>query len=148
MYTDQMVMGWMVDEYSIIKRAQTPAAVTGKPLSLGGSLGRDTATADGAFHVLKTLAPKLAEAAGDDEPELQTVAIQGFGNAGARMAELCADAGYTVVAVVRLHPRGLRRGRPGRGRAARGQGRRRRAAGRRGRRARPRGPAGRWRSTC
>ena len=98
MYTDQMVMGWMVDEYSIIKRAQTPAAVTGKPLALGGSLGRDTATADGAFHVLKTLAPKLAELAGEDEPELQTVAVQGFGNAGARMAELCADAGYTVVA--------------------------------------------------
>ncbi|HEX5910204.1 MAG TPA: Glu/Leu/Phe/Val dehydrogenase [Thermoleophilaceae bacterium] len=98
MYTDQMVMGWMVDEYSTIKRAQTPAAMTGKPLALGGSLGRDTATADGAFHVLKTLAPKLAEVADDDEPELQTVAIQGFGNAGARMAELCADAGYTVVA--------------------------------------------------
>ncbi|HYI37027.1 MAG TPA: Glu/Leu/Phe/Val dehydrogenase [Thermoleophilaceae bacterium] len=98
MYTDQMVMGWMVDEYSIIQRAQTPAAVTGKPLALGGSLGRDTATADGAFHVLKTLAPKLAELADDDEPALQTVAIQGFGNAGARMAELCADAGYTVVA--------------------------------------------------
>jgi glutamate dehydrogenase (NADP+) len=66
MYTDQMVMGWMVDEYSIIRRAQTPAAVTGKPLSLGGSLGRDTATADGAFHVLKTLAPKLAEDAGEE----------------------------------------------------------------------------------
>ena len=98
MYTDQMVMGWMVDEYSIIRRAQTPAAVTGKPLSLGGSLGRDTATADGAFHVLETLAPKLAAAAGDQQTELQTVAIQGFGNAGARMAELCADAGYTVVA--------------------------------------------------
>jgi len=98
MYTDEMVMGWMVDEYSIIQRAQTPAAVTGKPLALGGSLGRDTATADGAFHVLKTLAPKLAELADDDEPALQTVAIQGFGNAGARMAELCADAGYTVVA--------------------------------------------------
>jgi glutamate dehydrogenase (NADP+) len=98
MYTDEMVMGWMVDEYSIIRRAQTPAAVTGKPLSLGGSLGRDTATADGGFHVLKTLAPKLAEQAGDQAPELQTVAIQGFGNAGARMAELVADAGYTVVA--------------------------------------------------
>jgi len=98
MYTDQMVMGWMVDEYSIIRRAQSPAAVTGKPLSLGGSLGRDTATADGAFHVLRTLAPKLAEVADQDEAELRTVAIQGFGNAGAQMAKLVADAGYTVVA--------------------------------------------------
>ena len=99
MYTDQMVMGWMVDEYSIIRRAQTPAAVTGKPLSLGGSLGRDTATADGAFHVLKTLAPKLAEANGTEKQDgAMTVAIQGFGNAGAQMATLVADAGYTVVA--------------------------------------------------
>ncbi len=110
MYTNAMVMGWMVDEYSTIKRAQTPSVITGKPLALGGSLGRDTATADGAFHVLKTLRPKLLEAdhAGDAAGRgrdgasgdgILTVAIQGFGNAGARMAELCADAGYRVVGV-------------------------------------------------
>jgi len=115
MYTNAMVMGWMVDEYATIKRARIPAVITGKPLALGGSLGRETATADGAFHVLKTLRPKLLEAddaaaasgRGRDAPSgrgisadgsAPSVAIQGFGNAGARIAELLAHAGYRVVA--------------------------------------------------
>jgi glutamate dehydrogenase (NADP+) len=94
MYTNAMVMGWMLDEYSTIVRAFTPAAITGKPIPLGGSYGRDTATADGAFHVLSTLRPKLE--LGTDAP---TVAIQGFGNAGAQMATLLDADGYRVVAV-------------------------------------------------
>src|SRR3954469_326054 len=61
MYTNAMVMGWMLDQYTRIRRAFTPAAVTGKPIPLGGSFGRETATADGAFRVLTTLLPKLAE---------------------------------------------------------------------------------------
>ena len=76
-----------------------PAVVTGKPIPLGGSYGRETATADGAFFVLSTLLPKLAAAgrakAKEDAP---TVAIQGFGNAGAQLAELLAGDGYRVVA--------------------------------------------------
>jgi glutamate dehydrogenase (NADP+) len=100
MYTNAMVMGWMLDEFSTIRRAFTPAAVTGKPIPLGGSYGRETATADGAFHVLSTLLPKLAE---DDRNRLDgrppTVAIQGFGNAGAQLAELLDRDGYKVVAV-------------------------------------------------
>jgi glutamate dehydrogenase (NADP+) len=99
MYTNAMVMGWMLDEYCTIVRAFTPAAVTGKPIPLGGSHGRETATADGAFHVLSTLLPKLAE---DERGKLDgrapTVAIQGFGNAGAQLAELLASDGYKVVA--------------------------------------------------
>jgi glutamate dehydrogenase (NADP+) len=94
MYTNAMVMGWMLDEYSTIRRAFTPAAVTGKPIPLGGSHGRDTATADGAFHVLSTLRPKL-----ELDSEAPTVAIQGFGNAGAQLATLLAADGYRVVAV-------------------------------------------------
>src|SRR3954453_20800209 len=94
MYTNAMVMGWMLDQYTTIRRAFTPAVVTGKPIPLGGSYGRETATADGAFHVLSTLWPKLAEQgrvkAKEDEP---TVAIQGFGNAGAQLAELLAGDG-------------------------------------------------------
>ncbi len=101
-YTNEMVMGWMMDEYSMITRRITPAAMTGKPRSMGGSAGRDTATADGAFHVISTLMPKLLEsgrmapAANGTAP---SVAVQGFGNAGAGLAGLLHDAGYRVVAV-------------------------------------------------
>jgi glutamate dehydrogenase (NADP+) len=90
--TDALVMGWMVDEYNKIRRGHFPAVITGKPLSLGGSEGRATATADGAFVVIEELAPRHLDA---DEP---TVAIQGFGNAGANLASRLAEAGYRVVA--------------------------------------------------
>ncbi len=95
-YTDAMVMGWMLDEYSKIARGFTPAVVTGKPVPLGGSLGRDTATADGAFYALGTIGRGAREDPRDGEGP--TAAIQGFGNAGARLAELLAGAGYRVVA--------------------------------------------------
>ena len=94
-YTNQMIMGWMVDQYSIIKRQITPAVITGKPLTMGGSLGRDTATAMGAFFVIEVTWPKL----GNRSPADTTVAVQGFGNAGAIIAELLFNAGYKVVAV-------------------------------------------------
>jgi glutamate dehydrogenase (NADP+) len=93
-YTNSMVMGWMMDEYSIIKRHISPAVVTGKPISMGGSLGRESATAMGAFFVIEAMLPKF-----DRRPSSTTVAIQGFGNAGAILAELLFKAGYKVVAV-------------------------------------------------
>lgn len=95
-YTNQMIMGWMVDEYSIIKRQITPAVITGKPLTMGGSLGRDTATAMGAFFTIEATWPKLGL---NGSPTDTTVAVQGFGNAGAIVAELLFNAGYKVVAV-------------------------------------------------
>ncbi|MGI0492465.1 Glu/Leu/Phe/Val family dehydrogenase [Alkalinema pantanalense CENA528] len=93
-YTNAMVMGWMMDEYSTIKRHYSPGVVTGKPIALGGSLGREDATALGAFFVIQTLLPKL-----DRSPKNTTVAIQGFGNAGAALAEFLYQAGYQVVAI-------------------------------------------------
>ncbi|MDX2100754.1 MAG: Glu/Leu/Phe/Val dehydrogenase [Leptolyngbyaceae cyanobacterium bins.59] len=93
-YTNPMIMGWMMDQYSIIKRQISPAVVTGKPISMGGSLGRDTATAMGAFFVIQAMMPKF-----DKQPQETTVAIQGFGNAGGVLAELLFNAGYKIVAV-------------------------------------------------
>lgn len=93
-YTNAIIMGWMMDQYSIIKRQNMPGVVTGKPISMGGSLGREAATAMGAFFAIEAILPKF-----DMKPEETTVAVQGFGNAGATIAELMFRAGYRVVAV-------------------------------------------------
>ena len=93
-YTNPLIMGWMMDQYSTIERGLTPAVITGKPIALGGSLGRDTATADGGFFVTQTL--RDAVLPGIAAP---TAAVQGFGNAGMTMARLLHDAGYKVVAI-------------------------------------------------
>ncbi len=93
-YTNPMIMGWMMDQYSMIHRRITPAVVTGKPIAMGGSLGRDAATAMGAFNVMEALLPKFNIVRANT-----TVAIQGFGNAGANLAEMLFQAGYKVVAL-------------------------------------------------
>lgn len=92
--TGEMVMGWMADEYNKIRRGVFPAAISGKPLALGGIHGRDTATAVGARHVIQRLASWIL-----DHDKAPTVAIQGFGNAGAHLATLLSDVGYRIVAV-------------------------------------------------
>ena len=93
-YTNATIMGWMMDHYSIIRRKISSAVVTGKPLALGGSQGRDSATATGAYSAISTLLPKF-----DQPPQKTTVAVQGFGNVGAALAQLLFEAGYKVVAV-------------------------------------------------
>ena len=92
-YTNAMVMGWMADEYNQITGRVTPAVITGKPIALGGSLGRNDATARGGFYLVRHLASEL----GLDQDH--TVAIQGFGNAGQFYARLAVEDGNTVVAV-------------------------------------------------
>ena len=93
-YTNARIMGWMADEYQTIKRARTPSVITGKPIPLGGSLGRDEATGRGAFLVIEQLADKL-----ELDRTNTRIAIQGFGNAGYHVARLLQSAGYRVVAV-------------------------------------------------
>jgi glutamate dehydrogenase (NADP+) len=93
-YTNARIMGWMMDEYSKVTRRHTPAVITGKPLALGGSRGRDTATGRGGYVCLQELAKEYAW-----EPAETTVAIQGFGNAGQAIAQLLHADGYRVVAV-------------------------------------------------
>lgn len=93
-YTNAMIMGWMMDEYSRIERRRCPGTFTGKPIELGGSLGRDDATGRGAYHCIK----ELERRRGWDPTEV-TVAVQGFGNAGQHVASLLHADGYRIVAV-------------------------------------------------
>jgi glutamate dehydrogenase (NADP+) len=92
-YTNAMIMGWMADEYSQIVGQLSPAVITGKPIALGGSLGRNDATARGGFYLVRHLAAELGLGAG------MRVAIQGFGNAGQYYAQLAAADGHKIVAV-------------------------------------------------
>ncbi len=93
-YTNEIIMGWMMDQYSIIQRKISPGVVTGKPQTMGGSQGRNKATGTGAFYVIQAMLAKF-----DRVPEDTTIAVQGFGNAGSVVAQLLAKAGYKVVAV-------------------------------------------------
>ena len=92
--TNPDIMAWMRDEYEKETGTYSPAVITGKPLSYGGSIGRDKATSRGGFFILEELIEREAL-----DPEDLKVAIQGFGNAGAHMAHFLHNAGYTVVAV-------------------------------------------------
>jgi len=93
-YTNPTIMGWMMDEYSTIHRKHSPAMITGKPVALGGSLGRDDATGRGGYYCLKEL-----ERLRGWVPAETTVAIQGFGNAAQAIARLLHADGYRIVAV-------------------------------------------------
>lgn len=93
-YTNATIMGWMADEYYQIMREQLPGVITGKPVNLGGSLGREAATGQGALYVLQQWATRH-----NIEPGQTTIAVQGFGNAGFQFARLAQQAGYRIVAV-------------------------------------------------
>jgi glutamate dehydrogenase (NAD(P)+) len=92
-YTDSQVMAWIMDTYSMTKGATTLGVVTGKPLALGGSRGRDKATARGVQFTLR-------QACAARKMSLQgaTVAIQGYGNAGSHLAALLHAEGARIVA--------------------------------------------------
>ncbi len=93
-YTDSQVMAWMLDEFEKIKGRHEPGMITGKPLDLGGSKGRDYATAMGGAVVFRELARILKM-----KPGSTTVAVQGFGNAGYNIARILHDWKYKIVAV-------------------------------------------------
>lgn len=92
--TNGQTMAWIMDEYERYTGQHDKAVITGKPLELGGSQGRDTATAQGGTDVLLSYLKQTKQ-----DPKGKTVAIQGFGNAGQHMAELLTEAGMVVVAV-------------------------------------------------
>ncbi|WP_457591133.1 Glu/Leu/Phe/Val family dehydrogenase [Geoglobus sp.] len=94
MYTDERVMAWMMDTYSVYKGYAVPGIVTGKPVSLGGSLGRSSATGRG----VAIIARESAKTIGIDVEDM-TVAVQGFGNVGYWAAKTLHEMGARIVAV-------------------------------------------------
>jgi glutamate dehydrogenase (NAD(P)+) len=94
-YTNSQTMAWMMDEYSKITGSNGFSCITGKPLCVGGSCGRDDATARGGMYTIQEAAKEL-----DIPLKDATVAIQGYGNAGCFAASLSKDLfGAKVVAV-------------------------------------------------
>ncbi|MBM4326358.1 MAG: Glu/Leu/Phe/Val dehydrogenase [Deltaproteobacteria bacterium] len=94
MGTDQQVMAWMMDTFSMHQGYSVPAVVTGKPVEIGGSLGRTEATGRGVVYTLEE-ALRLKGM----YPDRTKVAIQGFGQVGAVAASCCRELGMPVVAV-------------------------------------------------
>ena len=92
--TDGRIMAWIFDTYSMNKGHSVLGVVTGKPLTIGGSLGREEATARGALYCIRDAVQKLGLTLSD-----QRVAVQGFGNVGSYLAKFVAEDGATVVAI-------------------------------------------------
>jgi len=93
-YTNPQTMAWIMDTFSMTKGYAIPGVVTGKPISLGGSLGRNEATGRGVFYTIQCACEHLGLPL-----KGATVAVQGFGNAGSIAALLLHDAGAKVIAV-------------------------------------------------
>ncbi|MFB6230507.1 MAG: Glu/Leu/Phe/Val dehydrogenase [Salinibacter sp.] len=94
MNTNEQIMAWVLDTYSMHARRTENAVVTGKPVALGGSKGRREATGRGVMTVALAAMEQLSLTPSDC-----TVAVQGFGNVGGTAARLLAEQGCTVVAV-------------------------------------------------
>ncbi|MGA3264382.1 MAG: Glu/Leu/Phe/Val dehydrogenase [Terracidiphilus sp.] len=92
-YTNSQTMAWIMDTYSMTKGYPIPGVVTGKPISLGGSLGRNEATGRGVFYTVEHACEHLKISM-----KGATVVVQGFGNAGSIAAELLHKAGARVIA--------------------------------------------------
>jgi glutamate dehydrogenase (NAD(P)+) len=92
--TDARVMAWIFDTYSMNKGHSVLGVVTGKPLTIGGSLGREEATARGALYCVREAVRKQGKQLAG-----QRVVVQGFGNVGSFFAKYIAEEGATVIAV-------------------------------------------------
>jgi glutamate dehydrogenase (NAD(P)+) len=92
--TNAQTMAWFMDTYSMNKGYPVPSVITGKPLEIGGSLGRNVATAQGCFYTLQAAAKKIRTTLKNKK-----VAVQGYGNAGYYTAKFLHEAGAKVIAV-------------------------------------------------
>jgi glutamate dehydrogenase/leucine dehydrogenase len=93
-YTNPQTMAWIMDTYSNIHRKMTPEVITGKPISIGGSEGRDTATAKGVALCVREAAKVL-----NINLKESTSVIQGYGNAGLHSATFLSEYGSKIIAV-------------------------------------------------
>ena len=93
-FTNAQIMAWMMDEYSRMDEFNSPGFITGKPIVLGGSQGRDRATAEGVTIVIQEAAKKRGI-----EIQGARVVIQGFGNAGSFLAKFMSDLGAKVIGI-------------------------------------------------
>lgn len=93
-YTNSQIMAWMVDEYSMLREYDSPGFITGKPVVLGGSQGREKATAQGVTICIREAAKKKGI-----NVEGASVIVQGFGNAGSFLAKFMHDAGAKVIGI-------------------------------------------------
>ncbi|WP_042353805.1 Glu/Leu/Phe/Val family dehydrogenase [Bacillus rubiinfantis] len=94
MYTNSQIMAWMLDEYDHIREFDSPGFITGKPLALGGSKGRETATSLGVFYILQLVCELKKLQLKDTR-----VIIQGFGNVGSYLAKYLYDSGAKVIGI-------------------------------------------------
>ncbi len=92
--TNSQIMAWIMDTYSIDKGYAVPGVVTGKPIELGGSQGREEATGRGCVYTILS----ALKVNGIDSTDLN-VAIQGFGNVGSNAAKILHDLGFRIVAI-------------------------------------------------
>ncbi|MDB5053788.1 MAG: rocG1 [Bacilli bacterium] len=92
--TNSQIMAWMMDEYSRIREFDSPGFITGKPIILGGSQGRETATAKGVIHMIR-----LAMEKRDLSMDQTKIIIQGFGNAGSYLAKFLYESGAKVIGI-------------------------------------------------
>jgi len=95
--TNEQIMAWIMDTYSMHVRKTTTAVVTGKPLNLGGSRGRPEATGRGCMIVSLEALKRLGM-----RPESARVVVQGFGNVGAMSSKLMAQAGFRIISVIEI----------------------------------------------
>jgi glutamate dehydrogenase (NAD(P)+) len=98
MYTNEQTMAWIMDTYSINVGHTVPSVVTGKPVSIGGSFGRQEATGRGVAYCAKRAAAQFGI-----DPNTASVVIQGFGNVGGVAAKLLHESGYKIIAVSDVH---------------------------------------------
>jgi len=92
--TNPQIMAWIMDTYSMNKGRTIPGVVTGKPIEIGGSVGRETATGMGLYFIIEALCNKM-----NIDLETQNIVVQGFGNVGGNIAKILYEKGCKIISV-------------------------------------------------